>query len=166
MGPSKEELTNYFKNNRKYFDELANIYRQSDPKYYEDYIAPFYESQFVPISGKKSVRPAIAVFAASISVLIMGVVLFFVVNKNSPNPDVINEEDEIENEIESDNVKMLDTISKTNGLGDYEKGIMYYQLGDYDKAEKYLEKVPVSNSSYKDAKLKLIDIMKRKAGEK
>lgn len=166
MGPSKEELANYFKNNRKYFDELAHHYKQTDPSYYNKYIAPFYSISFISAGEKRTVKPAIAAFAASMVVFIMGIVLFFMVNQKSIDEDVNVSEDEIENEIESDRVKMLDTLSSLKDLGDYEKGIMYYQLGEYNKAEKFLEKVPEGNALYKDAKLKLNEIKKKKKDTK
>ena len=162
MGPTKEELNNYFKNNRKYFDELAHHYKQTDPSYYDKYIAPFYSIPFISTGGKRAARPAIAVFAATMFVFIMGIVLFFMVNQKSIDEDINLDNEETENEIESDRVKMLDTISSLKDLGDYEKGIMYYQLGEYDKAEKFFEKVPENNVRYKDSKLKLNEIKRKK----
>mgnify|MGYP001573122818 CR=1 FL=1 len=162
MGPTKEELANYFKNNRRYFDELAKNYKQADPDYYNKYIAPFYSIPFISAGDKRTTRPAIAVFAAAMSVFIAGIVLFFMVNQKSIDEDVNMDKEEIENEIESDQVKMLDTLAGVKDLGDYEKGIMYYQLGEYDKAEKFLRKVPEGDALYKDAKLKLNEIKKKK----
>lgn len=164
MGPTKEELANYFKNNRKYFDELAHLYRQTDPDYYNKYIAPFYGTPFTSMSSRKSARPTIAVLAATMSVFIMGIVLFFMVNQYHSEPG-INEED-IDNEVESDNIESLDSLDNIKELGDYEKGVMYFQLGEYDKAEKYLEKVSERNLNYKDARLKLNEIRKRKTEKK
>lgn len=45
MRPSKESLENYFKNNRKYFDSLADNLKDTDPEYYNKSIAPFYKKQ-------------------------------------------------------------------------------------------------------------------------
>lgn len=160
MGPSKEELTNYFKNNRKYFDELASFYKQTDPTYYNKYIAPFYSSLLTTMGGKRSVKPQIAILAASIFVLIMGTILIFLVNISTHDIE-INEDEETEIGTESDNINLLNDETEFNELGDYEKGIIYYQLGKYDKAEKFLEKVPQNSPLYDDARLKLIEIRKK-----
>jgi tetratricopeptide (TPR) repeat protein len=176
MGPSKEELSNYFKNNRKYFDELARHYKQSDPAYYNQYIAPFYGNVFMPSGGRKGGRPAVALFAGMLAVFIMGIVIFFLVNQKTHINKVYEGKDIEENiedddedgdiNIKTDPVKILDTLSSIKELGNYEKGLMYYNLGDFDKAEKYLEKVPENDILYKDAREKIKEINKKKGGNK
>jgi tetratricopeptide (TPR) repeat protein len=166
MGPSKEELANYFKNNRKYFDELAQHYKKSDTEYYNKYIAPFYSISFSLPVRERGTRPVIAVFAAAMFVFIMGIVLFFLVNQKSDYENINYDGDENENEIVPDNLKLLDSIKEIKELSDYDKGIIYFQLGEFDKAEKYLEKVPENNSKYEDARLKLIEVKKKKWGKK
>lgn len=166
MGPSKEELEKYFKNNRKYFDELANIYRQTDPEFYEKNIAPFYASQFSRIEGGKSVRPQIALLIASFSVFILGFVLFFIFNQSNMSDDYDDDEDDIENYTESNNTVALDTLTNFKGLSDYEKGMLYFQLEEYDKAEKLLSGIPESDSKYNEAKLRLVEIKKKKSENK
>jgi hypothetical protein len=173
MGPSKEELSNYFKNNRKYFDELAHHFKQTDPAYYNEYIAPFYGSAFLPRNVNRAKSPMFAVFAAIISVLILGLTLFIVLfNETSKlqreaekniyegNEPVENEDGEFQ--IQHDPIKMLDTLSSIRDFGNYEKGIMYFNLGDFNKAEKFLQKVPENDVLYKDAKEKLNEIKKKK----
>lgn len=176
MGPSKEELANYYKNNRKYFDELAKHFKQTDTAYYNQYIAPFYDNSFVSISGKRSGRPIIAIFVAMLAVLISGIIMFFVANKESSNvreyekngaKQKINTDSINDNyDIQSDQREMLDTLSTIKDLGDYEKGIMYYNFGDYDKAKKYLQKIQRNDILYKDAKEKLKEISNKKENSK
>jgi hypothetical protein len=172
MGPSKEELANYYKNNRKYFDELAKHFKQTDPEYYSQFIAPFYSNTFITVGGKKGGRPAIALFAAMLLVFIAGAGIFFLVNQKAKiksNYDKngieqnVDADDKDVNE-KTDPIKILDTLSSIKNLGDYEKGIMYYNLGDFNKAEKYLQKVPENDIFYKDAREKLKEIKKKKGG--
>jgi hypothetical protein len=166
MGPSKEELAKYFKNNRKYFDELANHYKQYDPAYYNQFIAPFYSNPFA-FSGRKGRRPAIAILAAMLSISISAAVIFFTVRQSSHvkvyDGNEVEESinaDEIES-IKNEQIKILDTLSSIKELGNYEKGIMYYNLGDYKRAEKFLLNVPENNVLYKDAQEKLKEINKK-----
>ncbi len=166
MGPTREELANYFKNNRKYFDELARHYKRSDTEYYDKYIAPFYNVPFASSTEYRRGRPVVAVFAAGIAVLIAGIVMFFLMSQSSIIEDVETDEEEIENEIESDNINSPDSSEILNELSSYDKGIMYLQLGEYDKAEKYLEQVPENSRFYKDARLKLTETKRKKAGQK
>lgn len=166
MGPTREELADYFKNNRKYFDELARHYKISDPEYYDKYIAPFYSVPFVSSTVYRRGRPVVAVFAAGIAVLIAGIVMFFLMSQNSIIEDVETDEEEIESEIETDNINPPDSSGILNELSNYDRGIMYFQLGEYDKAEKYLEQVPKDSKFYKDARLKLAEAKGKKAGQK
>ncbi|MFA5404210.1 MAG: hypothetical protein WC358_04690 [Ignavibacteria bacterium] len=165
MGPTKEELANYFKNNRKYFDELAHHYKQTDPEYYNKYIASFYRTPYISAGGKRTAKPVIAILAASLSVFIMGIVLFFMVNQKSLDEDINYDKEEIGNDIESDNINMLDTLSNLRELGDYEKGILYYELEEYGKAVKFFEKVPESSPLYKDARKKIVEMKKKSTDE-
>lgn len=165
MGPTREELANYFKNNRKYFDELARHYKRSDPEYYDKFIAPFYNVSFLSSTEYRRGRPVVAVFAASIVVLIAGIVMFFLMSQNSIIEDVDTDEEEIESETESDKINSPDSSEILNELSSYDKGIMYLQLGEYDKAEKYLEQVPENSRFYKDARMKLEEAKRKKAGQ-
>jgi ATP-dependent Zn protease len=83
VGPSKEELKNYFENNRQYFDELAKYYRESDPVYYKENIAPFYNGLLITSGSKKSAKGCLAV-AMSIAILIIGLaagLVFFILQQ-------------------------------------------------------------------------------------
>jgi hypothetical protein len=42
---SERELQNFYRTNRKYFDELAAYYYETDPDYYAKSIAPFYNQK-------------------------------------------------------------------------------------------------------------------------
>lgn len=84
IGPSKEELKNYFQNNRQYFDELAKYYRELDPKYYEEYITPFYRNPF-NASGSGGNKKGCMTLTVSIALLIAGLtagIVFFVMQES------------------------------------------------------------------------------------
>jgi tetratricopeptide (TPR) repeat protein len=163
-GPSKEELENYFKNSRAYFDELAKHYYETDREYYDKFIAPFY-SPFMRVSaGSKSSAPR-AVFMAAIllAVGIAGAVAFFLTAEN--DSDNTQDEKRIEdvkekNQRDADEKKIIkDTVSsKRKTLTDYEKGVEFYKLGDYTGAERYFKRVPESDKNYDNAQEKLKEI--------
>lgn len=80
-GPSKEELENYWKTSRAYFDELAEHYKTADPEYYEKFIVPFYGfgaslykpgSDF-PSAGVRKSSPALSI-AISVALLLIGLI--------------------------------------------------------------------------------------------
>jgi len=88
VGPSKEELQNYFQNNRQYFDELAKYYRESDPQYYKENIAPFYSNPFFAAGSKKTGKGCLTV-TLSIAIMIVGLVaglVFFILQQNEEEP--------------------------------------------------------------------------------
>lgn len=80
--------------------------------------------------------------------------------------DYDDDEDDIENYTESNNTVALDTLTNFKGLSDYEKGMLYFQLEEYDKAEKLLSGIPESDSKYNEAKLRLVEIKKKKSENK
>ncbi len=89
-GPSKEELENYWKTSRSYFDELAQHYKIEDPDYYDKFIAPFYSSPFAAVTGTGKRSSPIAVISAAIAVLLVGVisaVVIFLASGDSIEPE-------------------------------------------------------------------------------
>jgi hypothetical protein len=45
---TKEELEEYYRNSRQYFDNLAKYYLEIDKEYYNEFIAPIYKNPPVP----------------------------------------------------------------------------------------------------------------------
>jgi len=81
MGPSKEELENYWKTSRAYFDELARHYQTADPGYYSKFIAPFYSNPLYSVSQRKSGSSPIAIVVLSVAILVLGLIaggVFFI----------------------------------------------------------------------------------------
>ena len=50
------------------------------------------------------------------------------------------------------------TIAGLKGVPDYHKGLVYYNMKDYTKAEEYFKKVPSDDMNYRDAQKKLEEI--------
>ncbi|MDD5361558.1 MAG: hypothetical protein PHN88_05465 [Ignavibacteria bacterium] len=184
-GPSKEVLAEYFKNNRLYFDSLAREYKNSDPEYYNKFIAPFYNNPFHASSekkyystlhaapGKKNSVP-LAVFLMSVSILIAGVVLFMTANRavniqtsdSGKDADVKTERAKQENASRKVSPSIiLDTLPSIQKLDNFGKGMAYFSAGDYDKAEAYFVQVPKDNIMYDEARKKLSEIRKKNLGK-
>jgi uncharacterized protein YxeA len=167
MEPSKEVLANYFKHNRKYFDELANYYKQFYPEYYYQHIEPFYRNTIAPPRDRRSGRLAIILLAVMMHLVSLGVVLFLLFNqiKNINREHKYFKRDSVYTKVEEENsdsktgpIIISDTLSAVKGLGNYEKGLTYFHQRDYTNAEKYFKKVTVNDYWYEDAKTKLEEI--------
>ena len=89
-GPSKEELENYFKNSRQYFDELAKYYLESDREYYDKYIAPFYNNPFRRSGTQGSGGSMLILAIAMFLVIAAGAAVFLLVSTKS-DKEVIEE---------------------------------------------------------------------------
>ena len=170
-GPSKEELKDYWKNSRPYFDELAKYYRESDPQYYNEYIAPFYSNPFYAISsGKKSPLTAVVVLA----ILILGVVagaVFFILQSEKDTDTEREVTTKKEKTIPAPEKKVIPPAPFEGGTekadSSYKAGLRYFEAGDYDNAEKYFRKVKSSDENYKNSrkKLNMIMVIKKKKME-
>ena len=165
-GPSREELENYFKNSRAYFDELAKHYYETDREYYDKNIAPFY-SPFGSIAPGKSASRLILLIAVLLVAVAGAAVAFFL--SMDPGNDSSEEQKRIEDVKEKiqkdvDNKKISkDTTSfRRKTLSNYEKGLESYKLEDYTGAERYFKRVPESDENYNDAQEKLEEIKELK----
>lgn len=84
-GPSKEELSNYFKNSRQYFNELAQHYKENDPAYYKEFIEPFYRNPFYSGSSTAQKGCGLRIVFLSFSVLLIAgiaLVVYFLIQTN------------------------------------------------------------------------------------
>ena len=151
FGPSKEELQRYWNSNREHFENLAKYYKEKDPKYYNDFIAPFYKGPGVivprPKKGTSSVLPVIIIALVIAIIGGAGAVFYFLWNSASDFSENIVRE-----------IKTTDTAPKNktnvNELmeSDYMKGLMFMSDKEYDSAEFYLKRIPESDKNYKDAR--------------
>ena len=173
MGPSKEELAKYFKNNRKYFDELANHFKKTDPDYYNKSIAPFYSNPFVSAGGAGTRKPVNVLIAAIMFALIMGVVLFFMIYQRGTSVKIYDEDGKSQKDVDkiiddndiiyrTDHLRLIDTMEAAKDMANYREGIFFYNIKDYKNAEKYFKEVSDKCPMYPDAELKLKEIKKIK----
>jgi len=177
-GPSKKILAEYFKNNRQYFDSIAKQYKETDPEYYNTHIAPFYNNPFLASTASKKGGCAVrSVFLVSMLVLIAGIAavsLFLSKEKAERELDraIDKEIEKSVEKIQSDEVKtenlkkslkpsdILDTLTSVRKMNDYQKGVLYFNTGDYDKAEVYFSQVKRDDPGFSDARKKLSQIRK------
>ena len=169
-GPSREELENYYKNSRSYFDELAKHYYETDRPYYDKYIAPFYGPFAGIVPGKKGAAAKLSLVSASILVALMGAgIAFFIALERENVPEqksIENSEEKIPASKEDKTISKDSVSSKRKTMSYYEKGLEYYKLEDYSGAERYFKRVPASDENYDDAQEKLEEIKELKKSGK
>jgi len=162
-GPSKEELENYWKNSRQYFDELAKYYLESDREYYNKNIAPFYNNPFrrSGTQGSGSGGSKLILAVAMFLVIAAGAAVFLLVSTNSDSDDKKDVKEETQQSYQK-RAGATDTVKVKDSNEYYEKGASYFDNEDYENAEKYLKLVPRKDKNYPDAirKLKKIAEMK------
>lgn len=154
--PSREQLEKYFKESRKYFDDIAKSYMETDREYYDKYIAPFYSSPFGAVSGGAAKKVAsVAVLAGALLVVGIGATVFFI-SMDSTSDKKVEVVQEESTSVEKDS----DFDYKTN----YEKGLYFYERENYKSAKKYFKRVGESDSEYKKAQkyLEKIKMIERK----
>ena len=53
-GPSKEQIDQFYRTSRKYFDDLAKQYYEKDREFYNKYFAPYYSNPLLGVRKKTS----------------------------------------------------------------------------------------------------------------
>ena len=76
-GPSKEQIDQFYKTSRKYFDELAKQYYEKDREFYNKYFAPYYSNPLLA-ARKKSSAGRVVVLVSLISFLVITAAIGFV----------------------------------------------------------------------------------------
>ncbi len=175
-GPTKEELRDYWANNRQYFDELAKYYLESDREYYNKFIAPFYTSPFGAASPAKSGSAGARILILLIAVFVVigaGAVAFFVAIKSGPDPgddEKVISPKVIQDTLKTPEIKIKNTDDttpvavKTNSPY-YDKAMKYYHDKDYDAAEQYFNMIDKNDKNYMNAKKKLFEIKMIRNGD-
>jgi len=176
MAPSREELENYFKNNRKYFDELAKNYKITDPDYYKKNIEPFY-SGFGDLQKGRNTKPN-RLFAITGLAMVMALGIFFLIfsmkQKSLIKQEITPEEIEIlKNEVSTkldtvnqkilETEKLLDTMNKVKKNYDFNHGKFLFKVRKFEEAEKFLKKVPKDHPEYQQVEYMLLEISKEKS---
>ena len=150
FGPSKEELQRYWVSNREHFEALAKYYKEKDPKFYNEFIAPFYRNQpIISTSTKIKSRPPIRLVITSLlAAFIMGagMIAYFLVSNQSSVPE--------RNIQKTETKKSEQTVPNKNAesfRSVYIKGLTFLSDKEYDSAEYYLKLVPQNDPDYKSA---------------
>jgi hypothetical protein len=170
-GPSKKELDMYWKNSRQYFDELAEHYRQTDPGYYKEYIAPYYANPFVSqgnsgsvqVSGSGGSKTVPVMVSAALLVASLSAGIFFILQTEQAAEDKggpVERNVEPVKPVQPDAEKKNETVPEETPATikpseDYEKGLGYFSNKEFDKAEEHLKKVPADDPNYKNAQRRL-----------
>lgn len=147
--PSKEQLENYFKMSKPYFDQIAKQYYETDRAYYDKMIAPFYGA----FSSLKSVNPGAGKRVASVAVaaflliFAMGIGVFLLTTVSSSSDD----------NAESDHIEQVEPIEKAPNTN-YDEGVLYFNQKEYERAELYFKKVGKSDDNYDSAQKYLQEI--------
>jgi hypothetical protein len=175
-GPSKQELEMYWQNSRQYFDELAAHYKQADPRYYKEYIEPFYTNPFANVHAQRqnsssSAKP-ILIIVAFLVFAFGGLAAFGIIYFTSQQPDSKEieklfestdkqeikpkeEKSQQEKAIEEDNSDPSELSPEDNFI----IGSKYLGEKKYDKAEYHLRKVKPGEKYYKESQ-QLLESMK------
>lgn len=166
-GPSKQELDMYWKNSRQYFDELAKHYRETDPEYYNKYIAPYYANPFVSqgnsggahVSGSGGSKALSVAVSAALLVAGLSAGIFFFLRTEQPAEDkgrsvkrIVEPVQPVQPDAEKKNeTAPEETPTTVEPSEEYEKGLEYFSKKEFDKAEEHLKKVSPDDPSYKNA---------------
>ncbi|MFA5012168.1 MAG: hypothetical protein WC644_09490 [Ignavibacteria bacterium] len=83
-GPSKEQIDQFYRTSRKYFDELAKQYYEKDRDFYTKYFAPYYSNPLLAARRKTSSGKIVVVVSiVSFLVLIAGIGFIFLTIESS-----------------------------------------------------------------------------------
>lgn len=169
--PSKEQLNSYYKTSRKYFDELAKQYYENDREFYNKNFAPYYRSiKNWRVKPKITAGLVLAIIGFMFGV---GFVSYFIMKESAQKNTYYKKSsvDEkrassIENRTMKDLSKeQLDSMNLSYMESDFEKGTYFYNLGEYDEAKPYFEKVQKSDKDYQFAQDVLKAIERKKSSQ-
>lgn len=118
-GPSKEQIDNFYRTSRKYFDELARHYYEKDKDFYIKYFAPYYTNPLY--SSSKGIpnlkaRLILMVFLVLIAGLIFG--LTYLLQENSEHKRLNEKRELLEGDKSHDeDVRMLlDSVANMDSI--------------------------------------------------
>lgn len=169
--PSKEQLEQFYKTSRKYFDELARQYYENDREFYNQNFAQYYKYRNTNWRRKPkiSVGLVLVIFGLIAGV---GFASYFIMKPQTPNYTYnkkasVDEKNakSVENQ-KNLNTDKLDSINLSYMKTDFEKGTYFYNLGEYDKAKPYFERVKKDDDDYNFAQDVLKAIERKKSAVK
>jgi tetratricopeptide (TPR) repeat protein len=175
--PSKEQLQEYYNTSRKYFDELAEHYENTEPEYYRSVILPIKRKGYFIGDGNNGGR---GIFVVVIAVFLLvgasvGVFLMLAEPEKTYNPvDEYYEQIEQKSGKETRTNPVRETRTpvnsdgtekNTDGMTNFEKGEFYYEQQAYNQALEYLKMVSPDDENYAQAQ-KYIDEINEMPDEK
>jgi hypothetical protein len=181
--PSREQLEEHYKTSRKYFDDMAEHYKETDPDYYHSTIAPIIRKhRYSNAAGydETTAKRSMALTVVAVLVLVgvaMGVFFILSTSSEEPNPvdkmyeqmeKGLNEDGtqkapapirETQRTIESD-PSLQDGTEEglDDNMSDFEKGVFYYDQAAYGQAASYFGKVKPGDPNYDDAQKYISEI--------
>ncbi|MFA7360301.1 MAG: hypothetical protein WC139_04630 [Candidatus Kapaibacterium sp.] len=85
-GPSKEQIDQFYRTSRKYFDDLAKQYYEKDREFYNKYFAPYYSNPLLAVRKKtSSTRVVISVSVILFLVATAAIGFLFLTIESSEN---------------------------------------------------------------------------------
>lgn len=171
--PSKEQIAGYYKTSRQYFDSLAKHYYETDREFYNNNFARFYS----PLKnvGSKPVKILVVFFAIMVLMAGIGAGSYFLLDEViKSNHESYKKSSEVESntkltgnkKIEDMSDDELDSLNLSYMKTDFEKGTYFYNMGEYNKAKPYFEKIEKSDNDYQFAQDVLKSIERKKSAEK
>ncbi|MBS1492323.1 MAG: hypothetical protein JST55_02365 [Bacteroidetes bacterium] len=170
--PSKEQLDIYYKTSRKYFDELAREYYKNDREFYNKNFARYYG--YRNFNWRRKPRITVGLLLAIFGFIVgVGFVSYFIMKPSSTNTNYYKKsyaDEKNAKSIEENNFKgltddRLDSMNLSYMKTDFDKGTYFYNLGEYDKAKPYFEKIKKDDKDYQFAQDVLKAIERKKASQ-
>lgn len=170
--PSREQLEEHYKTSRKYFDDMAEHYKETDPDYYNSTIVPIIrKNRYSNAAGydETTAKRSMALTVAAVLVLVgVAMAVFFIISpdREEPNPvdkmyEQMNEDGtqkapapirETQRTIEPDPSLQDGTEEGLDGdMSDFDKGVFYYDQAAYGQAASYFGKVKPGDPNYDQA---------------
>ena len=69
---TKEELEEYYRNSRQYFDNLAKYYIEMDKKYYDEFIVPIYNRPPIPNIESTYTKHLTLIVGIAVALIVLG----------------------------------------------------------------------------------------------
>ena len=177
--PSREQLEEHYKTSRKYFDDMAEHYKETDRDYYNSTIAPIIrKNRYSNAAGynEMTAKRSMALTVVAVLVLLgvsMGVFFILSTSREEPNPvdelyEQMNEDGtqkapapvrETQRTIEPDPSLQDGTEEGLDDtMSDFGKGVFYYDQAAYDQAASYFGKVKPGDPDYDQAQKYISEI--------
>jgi len=168
--PSKEQLDQFYKTSRRYFDELAKQYYENDREFYNQNFAHYYK--YKNFNWRRKPKISVAVLLIIFGLITgAGFAAYFLMREQPPKytynkKAAVDEKNAKTVERKDVYTERLDSINLSYMKTDFEKGTYFYNLGEYDKAKPYFEKVKKGDEDYNFAQDVLKAIERKKSALK